>query len=460
MIYRTGFVHKYGGTSVITPQQDLAILERTINEHQTVPANGYSVVVTSGMGKTDKPKLTDIMYQIVSGVHQEDNWKQVKHSVLSKAHWHGLNPNLFDNECNRIESVLLSGNLDSEAEPHFIGFPELVQSKLLYELGKMKYPHSNWNLVCHPYGLVGHNQHGTINVPINQQASLHCINNISKQYKGGITIVPGFIGSGPVTLERGSSDATATYWGAALSLDEVIIYSDRPGILPIHPDIIDGLSPLRELTHAEAHFYSGWGAGIIQQVALAPVRNTDTRLKIKSSIQPDLPGTIIGGRPYTDNYGVKAVAYVPGLTSVLVRGISDRPGSGAAVESLFGKNGVSIDFLADGTDKRAHIVNSNHPRFGQLLHDLYKDHCVETSGELVRVALVGDGMDLATRLNGGLHATEIMTDTLRDERIRTVYRTAFKGDTTHSVFVNKQDGHKLVKALAKNLGIVKDVCKL
>ena len=445
MTYNTGFVHKYGGTSVITPLQDHAIIQRTVREHALVQ-DGHSVLVTSGVGKTDRPKLTDIMYDVVKGVYQDTNWMYAKDVMLSKLQAHQLPTTLLDPLHNRIEHIL-SGTITEPDKPYLIGYPELAQSTVLYHLGKHTYPTLDWHLVQAPYGMVGD---GIIDAPINKQASLDLIREIAP---GGITVVPGFIGKGPVTLERGSSDATATYWGAALGLDEVIIYSDRPGILPIHPDIIDGLAPLRELTHAEAHFYSGWGAGIIQQVALVPVRNTDTKLKIKSSMQPDLPGTIIGGRPYTDNHGVKAIAYVPGLTSVTVHGLSDRPGSGAEVGAVFGAHGVSVDFLADGTDKRAHIVNANNPQFGPLLAALYQKHPVETSGELVRVALVGDGMDLAARLNGG-HAIEVMTDTLRSERIQTYYRTAFARDTTHSVFVGKEDGHRLVRALAKNLGML------
>ncbi|MAG60206.1 hypothetical protein CL619_00315 [archaeon] len=469
-----GFVHKYGGTSVLTPEQDLSIVSRTIQRRRDVSDSGYSILVTSGTGKiNDTPngrKATDLMYEIVNGVRVDHNWEIVKDKFLAKLAAHQIPDFAWQEDIKRTERILVSGDTISEQDkPRLIGLPELMQAKTLFYLGQKVDPDHEWVLLSWPegnipLGMIGEQGHGFIDVPIDHQATLANILDIAQKsgIAGKIAVVPGFIGSYStnqrgklVTLERGSSDATATYWGAALGLDEVVIYSDKPGIFPIDPAVVSGLKTLRELTYLEAHLYAGWGAGIIQQLALRPAMDKKTLLRIKSSLKPQLPGTKIGGRPYTENFGVKAIAYVPGLSSVIVNDITDRPGSGGAVGVMFGKHGISVDHLIDGTNRRAHIVrlNENHHA---LISDLYESgHRVQTEGPLARVALVGAGMDLAQRLRAdGDHATCVLTRTLREIGVPTYARTHFQGDISHSVFVEQQYGSTLVKTLARNLGII------
>ncbi len=473
------FVDKYGGTSVITKEQDLAIVDRTFSKAKRVSDSGYSILVTSGMGQVDETpdgrKLTNHMYDIVEGIRVDHAWSIVKKRITDKLAAHEISEEHFSADFRRLEGILKSGDEISERDkPYIIGFPELMQAKILQLVGSHRNNDKEWVLVSWPdspipLGLIGQKGHGRIDVPIDHEQSLINIADVARKAKlaGKIAVIPGFVGSLSrqhleklVTLERGSSDATATYWGAALGLEKVVIYSDRAGILPIDPRIVDGLKPLKELTYLEAHLYAGWGAGIIQQLAIRPLmdsvrRNRETQLIIRSSMEPDLPGTKIGGRPYVENFGVKAIAYVPNRTAIIIRGISDRPGSGAAVEALFGKHGISVDHIVDGVNKRAHFVDTNNPQIGALLQEISQigyRYCAE--GPYTRIALVGAGMDLAQRVNGNQHATNVLTNTLRELGIPIDYRTLFGGDISHSVFVEQQYGKLLVNTLARNLGII------
>lgn len=81
---------------------------------------------------------------------------------------------------------------------------------------------------------------------------------------GVVPVVTGFIGATEegvqTTLGRGGSDYSATILGAALDADEVVIWSDVPGLLTADPRLVPEAITIAEISHREAAELAYFGA--------------------------------------------------------------------------------------------------------------------------------------------------------------------------------------------------------
>lgn len=113
----------------------------------------------------------------------------------------------------------------------------------------------------------------------------------------GIPVVTGFIASTAkgetTTLGRGASDYTATLLGSMLGAAEVEIWTDVDGVLTADPQAVPEAAPAREITYAELLELAHFGAQVICPPAVEPARSAGIRLRIRSTLDPSLPGTLV-----------------------------------------------------------------------------------------------------------------------------------------------------------------------
>ena len=113
----------------------------------------------------------------------------------------------------------------------------------------------------------------------------------------GIPVVTGFIASTAngetTTLGRGASDFTATLLGSMLGAEEVEIWTDVDGVLTADPEAVPEAAPIREITYAELLELAHFGARVICPPAVEPARSAGIRLRIRSTLDPSLPGTLV-----------------------------------------------------------------------------------------------------------------------------------------------------------------------
>jgi aspartate kinase len=167
--------------------------------------------------------------------------------------------------------------------------------------------------------------------------------------KGVIPVVTGFIAANQdgivTTVGRGGSDYTATILGVALQVDEVWIWTDVDGILSADPRIIPSAKMLPELSYQEAAEMAIFGAKAMHPRALGPVIEAKIPVRIRSTMHPDNPGTLITDAGSTKSSGaVKAVALIKDVAMVNVNGAGmvGAPGSYAKVFDVLGKNNINI----------------------------------------------------------------------------------------------------------------------
>jgi aspartate kinase len=142
--------------------------------------------------------------------------------------------------------------------------------------------------------------------------------------QGVFPVVTGFIGATVegvlTTLGRGGSDYSATILGAALSADEVIIWTDVDGVLTADPRLVPDARTIPEISYREASELAYFGAKVLHPKTLRAVSQAGIPVWIRNSFAPERTGTKItpGGR--SNGGGVKALTAVSDVTLITVGG--------------------------------------------------------------------------------------------------------------------------------------------
>ncbi len=88
-------------------------------------------------------------------------------------------------------------------------------------------------------------------------------------------VVTGFIGATIdgvlTTLGRGGSDYSATILGAAISADEIIIWTDVDGVLTADPRLVAEARTIPEISYREATELAYFGAKVLHPKTLRAV---------------------------------------------------------------------------------------------------------------------------------------------------------------------------------------------
>jgi bifunctional aspartokinase / homoserine dehydrogenase 1 len=452
-------VDKFGGTSLSSAKLDRSALERVLAKKAQLPDDATLVLVCSGTGVGEdtarEKKATDWGYELING-------NQSARDVMESIFRRNLQGHSFDtvNGLDQVLEDLQQTDYSGEHAARIIGSPERIKGRTLHHALQQQGIPSVF-LDYYENGMVGMQTDNNIDVPIDHQRTLNTITQIgrARELKGKIVVLPGFVGTNPkgemVTLERGMSDGTATYWGAALYADEVRIWSDNNGISPVDPTIIPGLDPIRLLTYREAEAFAGLGARIINDVAIRPSRERGTKVRILNSFEPNNGGTLITANLMLEHYGVKAVAHVPGHYVISVDNMSmTKKGVARKVSNIFSDCEINIESEADGDSCRSYAVFPNG-NLGKLQTALEKaGHRTETINRISRIALVGEGMNMLRRTRDKT-ARRILFDVLDDRGIDDLMDSRARGSVMLSAFIREEYTTQAVMYLTRELGFLK-----
>jgi aspartate kinase len=171
--------------------------------------------------------------------------------------------------------------------------------------------------------------------------------------KGIVPVISGYIAATQdgivTTLGRGGSDYTATLIGAALTVDEVWIWTDVDGIMTADPKIIPSARLLTELSYQEAAEMAIFGAKAMHPRALEPIMKENIPARIKNVFNPKNQGTLISSEPKSSRLdAVKAVALIKDVAMINISGggMVGAPGSYARILELLGRNGINVMMIS------------------------------------------------------------------------------------------------------------------
>jgi len=142
--------------------------------------------------------------------------------------------------------------------------------------------------------------------------------------QGIVPVVTGFIGANPegvlTTLGRGGSDYSATILGAAISADEIIIWTDVNGVLSADPRLVPEARTIPEISYREAAELAYFGAKVLHPKTLRAVIPAEIPVWIRNTFEPKNLGTKITLRGSSFTIGVKALTAIKDVSLIAVGG--------------------------------------------------------------------------------------------------------------------------------------------
>jgi aspartate kinase len=118
-------------------------------------------------------------------------------------------------------------------------------------------------------------------------------------------------------LRRGGSDYTASLIGAAITADEVQIWTDIDGMHNNDPRIVKGTKPISHLSFDEAAELAYFGAKILHPQSVFPAQKYKIPVRLLNTMEPKAMGTLISTE--SEKGKIKSIAAKDGITAIKIQ---------------------------------------------------------------------------------------------------------------------------------------------
>lgn len=174
---------------------------------------------------------------------------------------------------------------------------------------------------------------------------------------GKVVVMDGYYGSDDdgriATFSRGGSDRSATALGEALkrTFDPVAVYlykadRDVAGVMSADPKFVRGVRVVDHMLYRETCTLGSIGGNIIHAKAVDHAIRGDFPLYVKSTMRPELPGTLIDGQISSDDPPIKVISVISNVIRLGVRGMGmDKAGIMGKIADYFAQKGIDIVFI-------------------------------------------------------------------------------------------------------------------
>ncbi len=112
-----------------------------------------------------------------------------------------------------------------------------------------------------------------------------------------VTVHTGFLGQTvdgrTTTLGRNGSDYTASLLARGLDAESLNIWTGTSGIMSADPDIVPEAYPVPALSYMEALELANFGARMFHPRTMIPLISSGIPLRIRNTLEPDAPGTLV-----------------------------------------------------------------------------------------------------------------------------------------------------------------------
>jgi aspartate kinase len=416
-------VHKYGGTSVGTPEKIKQVALRV----KRVKDEGYEVlVVVSAMGHTTD-ELIDLMHQIT------DNPEPREYDMLVSTG-------------EQVSAALLAMALQS--------------------------------LGCPAVSLTG-GQAGVVTEDIYKKARIKEIklDRLKKELKAGkVVVITGFQGvdsqGNIITIGRGGSDTSAVAIAAALRAQVCDIYTDVDGIYTADPRIVPEARKLKHITYEEMLELASLGVQVLHPRSVECASIYDIVIHLRHS-QKETEGTYIMSPEriheslaasrdkevgkMEKKEAVRGIALDENIAKVGVLKVPDKPGTAAKLFGALAAEKINVDMIvqsihSQGTqaDMAFTVDRPDLKKAIEITQKVARELKAEnviSDPDVCKVSLVGIGMvsqpGTASRMFEALSEEKINIEMISTSEIKI------------SCVVRKDLGKKAVQVLHKAFGLDK-----
>ena len=308
-------VLKFGGTSV-------GSAERIKNVAKLVVERGKNIVVLSAMSGTTNTlvEISDYLYK-----HNIDGAKETINILENK--YFATIRDLFTAEADReaatTEIKACFNYIRSFTKDLFTIFEEkeiLAQGELMSTALMNIYMHSIGvkSVIIPALDYVRTDKNGE---PDTQYIKQKLTALLEKYAEAEVFITQGYIcrnAYGEIdTLQRGGCDYSASLIGAAISAEEIEIWTDIDGMHNNDPRFVEGTTPVDELHFEEAAELAYFGAKILHPTCVLPAKLNNIPVRLLNTMCPEAKGTLIHNT--SGNGSIKAIAAKDNITAIKIK---------------------------------------------------------------------------------------------------------------------------------------------
>jgi len=189
-------------------------------------------------------------------------------------------------------------------------------------------------------------------------------------------------------LKRGGSDYTATLIGAALSCEEIKIWTDIDGMHNNDPRIVDKTFPVTELSFDEAAELAYFGAKILHPTCVLPAQKRKVPVRLLNTMQPTAKGTVITDKSPTDR--ITAVAGKDGIIAIKIKSARMLLAYGflRSVFEIFERYKTPIDMITT-SEVAVSVTIDNDKNLDAIIKELNEFCSVEIDKDQTIICIVG-----------------------------------------------------------------------
>ncbi|MBQ4813405.1 bifunctional aspartate kinase/homoserine dehydrogenase II [Pseudoalteromonas luteoviolacea] len=288
----TKVVHKFGGSSLSSATRYKAVANIVLGQCQA-----GDCVVVSAAGKTtntlvklwqsftqqDDKAFNDILLQV------ENHQRQLLSELFSEQAAQALRDQLQD----ELVAIAKSANTRTLHEATLLAHGELWSARLLaHLLNTLNVAATDVDaraLFTQHQGQLLHAQ--------NKQACLSQIDNTK------INVVTGFIAAdcngNTITLGRNGSDYSATLLANYIDAESVSVWTDTQGVFSTDPRKVGTALKYPKVCRVQANLLARLGNPVLHAKTLSPLKDTNIKLQVRSSYEPEIIGTEIVKQGYS-----------------------------------------------------------------------------------------------------------------------------------------------------------------
>jgi len=290
-------VYKFGGASV-KDAEGVKNLAKIVRQ-----AEGNLVVVVSAMGKTTNALELLLKYYYAHDPRRWEQLEEIKNGHLS------VMKDLFESSDEifatidalffRLEDRLDKiPSLDYDYEyDQIVCYGELLSTRIVHAYLQKESIPSIWKDIR--FCLKTNNKWR--DASIDWALSERLVRETFLFEQSMVYLTQGFIGATisdlTTTLGREGSDYTAAILGNMLEAEKVEVWKDVPGILNADPQYFENPVKIDFMSYREAVELTFFGAKVIHPKTIKPLQNKKIPLHVRSFLNPDSLGTLIGPEP-------------------------------------------------------------------------------------------------------------------------------------------------------------------
>ena len=190
-------------------------------------------------------------------------------------------------------------------------------------------------------------------------------------------------------LQRGGSDYTASLIGAALTADEIQIWTDIDGMHNNDPRVVEHTEAVRQLNFEEAAELAYFGAKILHPTCVQPAKYAGIPVRLKNTMDPKADGTIIDNVIVRGK--IKAVAAKDNITAIKIKSSRMLLATGflRKVFEIFESYQTPIDMIAT-SEVGVSMSIDNDAHLNDIVNELKKYGTVTVDSDMCIVCVVGD----------------------------------------------------------------------